>query len=95
MVKLGMSSAGGKTEENGTCQVFLMETSNMTENFTAPYMPKEEAYSLLDEENIDRDIHVVNPNSLNIENYRGIPSSMNLMLAEAASSEELTRFKKK
>ena len=67
----------------------------MTENFTAPYMPKEEAYSLLDEEAIDRDIHVVNPNSLTIQNYRGIPSSMNLMLAEAASSEELTRFKKK
>ena len=67
----------------------------MTENFTAPYMPKEETYSLLDEENIDKDIRVVNPNTLVIENYRGIPSSMNLMLAEASSTEELARFKKK
>ena len=40
----------------------------MTENFTASYMPKEETYSLLDEENIDKEIRVVNPNTLVIDN---------------------------
>ena len=97
MVKLGMSTAGGgKGGETETCQVFQMETSGMTENFTHSYMPKEESVSLLDDTELEKkEIRVLNPSELAILNYCGIPSSLNLMLAEATTQEELNTFRKK
>ena len=97
MVKLGMSTAGGgKGGEAETCQVFQMETSNMTENFTAPYMPKEESVSILDDsESAAKEVRVLNPSELSILNYYGIPSSLNLMISEATTPEEMSTFKKK
>ena len=73
-----------------------METSNMIENFTAPYMPAEESVNLLDEAEISaREVKVVSPEDLSIINYRGIPSSMSLMRAEAATPEEIARYRKR
>ena len=96
MVKLGMTASGGKSNENETCQVFVMETSNMIENFTAPYMPAEESVNLLDEAEVSgREIKVVNPDDLSILNYRGIPSSMSLMTADAATPEEIAKYRQK
>ena len=96
MVKLGMTASGSKTNENETCQVFVMETSNMIENFTAPYMPEEESVNLLDEAEVSaREIKVVSPEDLTILNHRGIPSSMSLMSAEAATPEELAKYKQR
>ena len=96
MVKLGMTASGSKTTENETCQVFVMETSNMIENFTAPYMPEEESVNLLDEAEVSaREIKVVSPEDLTILNHRGIPSSMSLMSAEAATPEELAKYKQR
>lgn len=38
---------------------------------------------------------MVNPYNLDIVNYRGIPSTINLMKAEASPSEELDLFKER
>lgn len=98
MSKLGMGGAGpgkGGGEEE-TCQVFKYETSTMTENFTYAYMPKEESVSVLDDgEASRREVRVLNPADLTILNYHGIPSSTNLMHAEATAPEELATFRKK
>ena len=96
MVKLGMTTTGSKGGEAETCQVFVMETSNMIENFTAPYMPEEESVNLLDEAEISaREVKVVSPEDLSILNYRGIPSSISLMNAEAATPEEIAKYRQR
>ena len=72
-----------------------METTSMIENYTAAYMPEEETHDLIDEGLQDTEVRVVNPYNLDIVNYRGIPSTINLMKAEASPPEELDLFKKR
>ena len=85
-----MSAGPSKSGEDDTCQVFVYETSPMTENFTSAYMPKEENMTLIDEGEAElREIKVLNPADLSIKNHYGIPSSINLMKAEAATPEEV------
>ena len=49
MNKVGMSAGPSKTGEVETCKVFQYETSEMTENFTAAYMPAEAKSSAFDD----------------------------------------------
>ena len=59
-------------------------------------MPKEESVSLLDDPELDKkEVRVLNPSDLTILNYCGIPSSLNLMVAETTPPEELNTFRKK
>ena len=67
----------------------------MFENFTAPYMPEEQEVDLLDGGMNFEEVKVVNYSNLDIVNYRGIPSSISLMKAEASQPEELEEYKRK
>ena len=76
-------------------QIFEYETNNLIENFTYPYMPKQEEETQLDMNSVSKDIHAINPHDMTILNLSAIPSSAKIMQCETSSLEETRNFKER
>jgi len=75
-------------------QIFDFETSNVIESFPAAYELKEEVDDNEFTEKKD-DIRVLNPNEYRIINHLGIPSTSNLLEADASPFEDVKLFRDK
>ena len=67
----------------------------MIENFTYPYMPKEEVENELDGEKERNDIKAIDYNEMKHESITAVPSSATLLMCESSGIEELRAFKAK
>ena len=76
-------------------QVFEYETNSMIENFSYPYMPKEEEENALDGNDTPREVRAINPNNMQMIDISAIPSSSSLIQCEASGVEEVRAFKAK
>ena len=65
----------------------------MIENFTYPYMPKEEEEDALDSSRPNKEVRGINPYDMTILDHSAIPSSASLMKCESSSLEEIRVFK--
>ena len=74
-------------------QIFKFETHSMIENFTYPYMPKEEEEDTLDSNRPKKEVRSLNPYDMTILDHSAIPSSANLLKCESSSLEEIRVFK--
>ena len=95
MAKVGMAAGPSKGDDAETCQVFQYETSEMTENFTNAYMPTEVKAGAFDDLDArkEKEVRVLDTESLSISNLFGIPSSRSLMKAISSPPEEIAKFK--
>ena len=74
-------------------QVFEYETNSMIENFSYPYMPKEEEENALDDTAEQREVKAINAANMTMVDIGAIPSSSSLILCEASAPEEIRAFK--
>jgi hypothetical protein len=66
-------------------QVFKFETNNLIENFTYPYLPKEEELNDFDINNGQKEVRAINPYNMTLIDNSVIPSSANLLQCESTS----------
>ena len=67
----------------------------MIENFTYPYVPKEQEENALDSNDTVREVHAINTHNMSMIDIGVIPSSSSLILCEASGIEEVRKFKEK
>ena len=65
----------------------------MIENFTYPYMPKEQEDTGLEADSDRNEIRAINPHLMQIIDFSAIPSSAVLMQCESSSIEEIRMLK--
>ena len=73
--------------------MFEYETNTMIENFSYPYMPKEEEENALDDTAEQREVKAINEANMTMVDIGAIPSSSSLILCEASAPEEIRAFK--
>ena len=74
-------------------QVFEYETNRMIENFTYPYLPKEEEENALDGADSNREVKAIDADSMTMLDSSAIPSTSSLILCEASGIEEVRAYK--
>ena len=65
----------------------------MIENFSYPYMPKEEEENALDDSEQVKEVRAINPVNMTMMDIGAIPSSSSLILCEASAPEEIKTFR--